>query len=267
MKDVFSYKSYPQYLEHLCQSERGTLSRLSEAAGCQKSYLSTCLKGKTLLTMDHAFGIADYLKMSEQEKDYFFLLVEKERASTPGFRKYCEKKLIDFSREAYRLKNQTRDTVILSTNESAQIAFFYQTWLPAAAHMLSSVPRYQNIKKMAARLQTSEELVLAVLEELKKHTLVEQKDQNFLWSSSNVHLPDDNPLIINHHQNWRLRAINDIQKSSKDSLHYSVVQSMSEEDFEVVKKRVSSYIKNFHSIADPSVPEEAYCFNIDLFKV
>src|SRR6516225_4157730 len=124
---IFEFKSYKEFLKAYCKSERGALSRLAEAADCQKSYLSICMTGKGQLSLDQAYGIAEHLGLSDAEVDYFFLLIDKDKASTPKLKKKLETKIKDLARESFRLKNQQRESVIIN-EPNHDVGFYYSTW-------------------------------------------------------------------------------------------------------------------------------------------
>ena len=264
--NIFDFKSYKEYLNAVCENERGALTRLAEAGECQKSYLSTCLKGKNQLNLDQAFGMSEYLQLTDHEQDYFFLLIEKEKAVTPKLKRRLETKVRDMAREAFRLKNQAKDSVIV-TEGSSDIGFYYSTWLPTALHTLASVNRFQTSASMAKRLSMTPEALVPFLGYLEKMDMVKRSGDKYKWNSSNIHLADSSAWIQTHHTNWRLRAIDNVQKNDAEASHYSAIQSFSEADFDKLKRKIAAFIKEFNSVSDPSDPEEAFCFNIDLFRV
>jgi uncharacterized protein (TIGR02147 family) len=266
MVAVFDFKSYKDFLTTLCHQERGLLSRLAEAAECQKSYLSACLNGKSQLTLDHALGIAEYLQFTDAEQDYLFVLVEKERATGIKLRRKLEVKLKDLSREAYKLKNQQNSSIVISGADSG-LGNYYASWLPTALHTLTSIDRYQSLSQLSKRLQLTPEAAQFFINQLKELDLVKQVGTNYRWNSGNIHLADDSSWISTHHLNWRFRAIDNFQRRDPESTHYTAIQSMSESDFELLKKKIAHFIKDFNKVSDPSTPEEAFCFNIDFFKI
>lgn len=263
---IYEFHDYKKYLQSLCHSERGMLTRLSEASLCQKSYLSSCLTGKNNITLDHASAMAEYLNLSEAEEDYFFLLIEKERAASPQLIRKLENKIKRFSRESLRLKNQQSTSVIISENDS-QLGYYYMSWMPIAIHILTSIDAVQTPNQISKRLQIPDTQVQSFLDFLEKQTLIKKTGHRYGWNSANIHLADNSHWITTHHMNWRLRAIDNCQKSDTEALHYSVVQSMSEKDFELLKRKTAQFIKDCAKISDPSKPEEAYCFNLDFFKI
>ncbi|WP_413576503.1 DUF4423 domain-containing protein [Bdellovibrio sp. HCB290] len=263
---IFDFRSYKAFLKAQCEVERGALTRLAEAANTQKSYLSACLNGKGQLNLDQAFGVAEYLNLSDIEQDYLYLLIEKEKAVTPALRRRLESKAKEMVREAFRLKNQQKDAVIVTERDS-NIGFYYASWLATAIHTLTSVPQFQSIAGLEKRLNLNQKSIEAVISYLEKMDLIKKSGDKYRWNSSNIHLEDSSVWISSHHTNWRARAMDNIQKYDREATHYSSIQSFSEEDFEKLKKKIAYFINDFNKVADPSEPEDVYCFNIDLFRV
>lgn len=266
MVNIFDFKSYKTFLSKACEEERGLLTRLAEAAGCQKSYLSACLTGKNQITLDHALGMSEYLHLVDAEEEYFFTLIEKERASTVKLQRKLEAKLKDLSREAYRLKNQQNATVIVNSNDNS-LSNYYATWLPTAIHTMTSIESLQTVPELSRRLQLPPESTQFFLNYLLSQELIKKVGNRYRWNSGNIHLSDESNWLSTHHLNWRFRAIDNFQKRDQAATHYTAIQSMSVSDFEVLKKKIAKFIKEFNSVSDPSTPEEAFCFNIDFFKV
>jgi uncharacterized protein (TIGR02147 family) len=268
MTNIFEFRNYRDYIQALCNSQRGYLTVLADAAGCAKSYLSSCLKEKCHLTLDHIYGIAEYLQMNDQEEEYFFLLLEKDKCSTLKLRKKLETKLKELSREAFRLKNQQSSSLIVQdNNHSSGLGQYYSVSTYIAIHSLTAIDRYQTLDKMAERLLLPKAVVQYYLDELIKMDLVKKDGVRYKWNTFSIHLADDSAWITTHHSNWRVSAMQNLQKRDHTALHYSLVQSISEADFEVLKKKMSQFIKEFAKVATPSASEESYNFNIDFYKI
>lgn len=266
MVNIFDFKSYKTYLKTLTEGERGLLSRLAEAAECQKSYLSSCLKGKSHLSPDHVFRIAEYLQLNDQEQDFLFLLMDLEKAGDPTFKKKLELRIRNTSREAYRLKNQQASTVIINENNSG-VGSYYSNWFFTAVHTLSSIGKFQSVAQISKRLNIDGASALAFLSELEKIGFVKKEKEAYKWHSMNLHLDETSPQVANHHLNWRLRAIENAQRMDRDASHYTSIQSMSLDDFEILRSKIAKFIKDFNKVSDPSTPEEAFCLSIDFFKI
>jgi hypothetical protein len=63
------------------------------------------------------------------------------------------------------------------------------------------------------------------------------------------------PLSIFHHNNWRQQAMQDAQRRNPGSIHYSVVQSLSRDDYERVKEVILECIQKTAAISGPSREE------------
>ncbi len=105
------------------------------------------------------------------------------------------------------------------------------------------------------------------LERLAEMSLVEKKGSRWVWKSGDLHLSKDSPWILNHHGNWRMQTLADLPLRKPESLHYSVVQSLSKKDLEDLRFRMVQWVEEFKKKSGPSEPEEVICFNLDLFKL
>ena len=113
----------------------------------------------------------------------------------------------------------------------------------------------------------SELVVIRSLETLEKKGLVKRDGEFWKINPGSIHLPKDSPMNSASHANWRHRAILSSQNTSNDDLHYTVVQAISESDFEKIKQILLKAIENYKSCAYPSPSEELICFSLDYFRV
>jgi hypothetical protein len=67
---------------------------------------------------------------------------------------------------------------------------------------------------------------------------------------------------------WRTKAITQFAERKKQpGLNFTVIQSISESDFESFKEELRSIIRKFSKMAEPSDPEVVINFNIDFCKI
>jgi hypothetical protein len=132
---------------------------------------------------------------------------------------------------------------------------------------MTEISRFQKPKEIADRLGLSELFIRQTLEILEKFNLVKKKGDSWLLNSGSIHLPKTSPLNSVQHGNWRNRAVLKSQDTSDDGLHFTVVQTLSHEDFEKVKDLLLKTIDQYRKIAKPSTPEELICFACDFFRV
>lgn len=267
MKSIFLYKDYHAFLKdryNTSGQEWGAVTKMAEAAQCQRSHLSKVMKGDLHLTMDQACGLSQFWKLDEDEEEYFLLLVEKARAGTVPLRKRIEKKLLLLQQRKEQVSQRLSQPNIASTNDKN---FYYTSWTWSAIHVATSVPALQTASAIAARLNLSVELVEQFLLELEKHNLVKREKNRWVHSSGAIHLPANSSMISCHHQNWRTRAVTNSQLNIPSALHYTTVVSMSKDDAKSFQHRLLELIKEFQGTVKQSPEEEIYCWSLDFCKV
>lgn len=269
MMNPFEFKSYKSYLRKLVdQAEnRGMLSRLSEAAGCQRPYLSKVLQddSEVQLTPDHMFGICEYLGLSELESRYLKLLLDHERASSPQYRQSLEKQIAQAKNQHLNLKNQIGKEQLSTATDP--FSFYYSYWLYSALHIAVSIPGLQTVSKLANKFSLPEGMIESYLQSLETAGLVKKTRERWSWLAGDLHLSKDSYWILPHHMNWRNQAVQNVALRNPESTHYSVVQSISSSDFEVLRLKIVEWINQFQKVSSPSSPEELICFNLDFFKI
>lgn len=263
--DVFESSDYKVYLNKLVEgSSWGAVSRLADAAGCQRSYFSKVLNGPIHLTTDHASGLCDYLKFSEKQSDYFMALVELGRAGTPTYRNRIQKKLKTLKEEHENLTSRLeRAPVKMGEKEM----LYYSAWYYSAIHILVSIPEYRSVDAISRRLQLNSSIVKAALEFLSSFGFVKPNGKYWIYAGSELHVPNNSPLVQLHHNNWRQRAVTDAQSNQAGVVHFTAVQSLSKEDAENIKNSALEFIENSIRLAGPSSSEELVCLTLDFFKV
>ncbi len=269
MVNIYEFSDYKTYLKALVKNaeSRGFSTRLAEAAGCQVSYLSVVLSGKPQLLPEHVFGIAGMLNLTDDERDYFLMLVDYQRAQSPAYRKFVHKK-IQHKQNAWRdLKNRVQGSTLLREEPSESLQNYYSNYLYAALHIAVSVPKLQTLNALSSYFGLPEGLLLNYLRQLAEMNLVGNREGRWTWKSGDLHLPKDSPWMQPHHANWRLQALAELPLRKPDSLHYSVIQSLSSEDLEALRFKIVRWIQEFKAISGPSKPEELVCFNLDFFSL
>jgi hypothetical protein len=269
MINPFEFANYKDYLRAVIQApdSRGLLSRLAEAADCQRPYLSKVLQfdSEVQLTPDHLFGICDYLALPQLHADYLKLLLEFERASKPKYKDSIKSQINLLKEQHVNLKNQVGKQQL--NPELDPMGIYYSYWLYSALHIAVSVPGLQTVAQLSKKFSLPESVIEMYLQALKKLGLVNYANKKWLWLAGDLHLSKESLSIASHHNNWRFQAVQDIAKRIPESTHYSVVQSISQADFEVIRLKIVDWVKHFQKVVTPSKPEDIVCFNLDFFKL
>lgn len=265
--DIFPHQNYGDVLRsQITAGERswGMMTRLSEAANCQKSHLSRVLRGETHLTLEQANGLCEFWQLSENEVEYFMTMVERERAGDRVYRQRLQRKLDSLRRTEEDLSTRLKHPT-LEIQEQDYV--YYSAWWMQAIHIAVSIPELQTAEKISQRLALPLSVVTDTLTRLETSGLVSFKNDRWTFSSSSMHLPKDSFLISLHHKNWRERAVFNSQINAPDSLHYTVIQSISQHAFDKIKHLLLKAIDDYSTLANPSKEEEIVCLACDFFKV
>lgn len=265
MVDIFKYSQYFKYLKDLTSKSNLTVTELAKAAHVQRPYMSNVLAARASINTEQGFKLSRYLGHSSQEQEYFLALVELEKASHGDYKNFLKKKISDLKQESDKLINKLDRPEAPKLNELA--AEYYSSWEFCAIHILTSIPEFQKIEKIADKLRLPLKFTEGCLEKLVQWGLVKKERDLFLWTSGNIHIPSNSPLVQLHHKNWREKSIEDARLNPEESLHFSSIYSVSQSDIEGIKQQCLDLIKSYNSTAAQSGAEELVCLNLDFFRL
>jgi len=263
---LFAFESYKEYLRARISAEEyhwGLMTKLATAAGCQRPYLSRVLTGEPHLTPAQAFGLTRFWRLSEEEKEYFLGLLEIERAGSAEYREYWKRKTLDAKK---RHENLSTLVSRKSAGSSEQDLTYYSAWYWTAIHILVSIPGFRTERSIAEKLNLPLTQVKLILQELESWGAVRKESNQWTFAAKEQHISKNSPLSVFHHMNWRQVAMTDAQRRMPDSIHYTVVQSLSVTDFERIKQMILDLIQKAAEIARPSQEEKLMCFTCDFFE-
>lgn len=263
---AFKFQSYKAYMAHMLSGKerRGQLTRAAEFLNCQRSYLSRVISESLQLTPDHAYKLSLFWSLPQEEREYFQTLVDIERAGDLDFRNHLKQRLAEMKRKHESVQERASRTQF--SVDGHQLSYF-STWIWSAIHFLTSIPQFQTQAALSSRLGLREEALLPYLTQLQNQGFVEHKNGRWIYRSGEFHAPNNSPLVVLHHQNWRNRAVQDAQDFSNTSVHYTAVQTLSQVDAERIKELLLQFISDASRIAGPSKPEEAVAITCDFFKI
>lgn len=267
MKPVFEYRAYKKYLldfiEERAAVERGIRSRLARAAGCQSAYISQVLNGHAHLSLEQAEAVNSYLAHTDEESAYFLLLVQFGRAGTKKLRARLIKQIRDVEQRRLDLKNRIQTTPTISIPEMAR---YFSQWDIAAVHALFSTERFRSRPAIAARLGLPERRVGEILEFLESTGQARKKGEVYEHGVARMHLASDSAVLPLHHRNWRLRAMETMNREPGADAHYTSVATFSEKDVEKVKKMWVEFVLELKQIVSETDPSDLHCLCFDFFR-
>jgi uncharacterized protein (TIGR02147 family) len=265
--DVFFYDNYKtfinDYIESLPKKGRGIKGQLAHALRCQTSYVSQVLNGQADFNLEQCFEVGKFFNLAAEEKEYFLTLCQCNRAGNHELEKYFKEKLTAIQQKRLTLHNRLKNQKKLSNEDSAQ---YFSSWMYAAVHVLLTIPAFRKVEKLAQMLHLPNEVVLEVLTFLVEKGLALKEQSEFLPGPTSIHLDKTSPFIRQHHTNWRHQAIKSIDRHLDQSLHYSSVISVSEQDAKLIQEKIIKFIAEVKKDIAVSSPEETLRgFNIDFY--
>ncbi len=265
---IFEYKDYKRFIrdwiDQSPQQGRGLRTKLAEALGCQTAFVTHVLSGEYHFSLEQAEACARWMGLEESELDFFFQLILLQRAGTKNLQKHFERQISQKREQQTLLKKRVNIPETLS-NEDQQI--YYSEWTYATLHMAVLIPELQTLEGLQSRFAIPPAKLRSTLDFLVNRGLIAFEKGRFKSLKPVLHLEVESPLIKLHHTNWRLRAIDTIDRKSFENLHYSGVISLSKEDYEWVREKLSQLLKQVVERLKNSPDEKLACLNFDWFEI
>lgn len=267
MVSVYNYDDYRKYIEAVVKHQKnpwGIWAKIAKSAGCRSTYLTQAMKGRAELTPDHIIGIAQFFELSNDETQFFLLILDYGRAATKKLKEFLITKIRKSRKEKEDIAQNINSTRITVGDKET---LYYSSWYWSAIHILLSIPEYRTTVKISERLQLPLEQTKFVLTQMKLNGLVKQERNQWINSIDDNTIPKQSPLLGMHHQSWRTRAVTDSTNPLSNGLHFTGVQSMSYTDAAKIKSHIQDLIDKNKKIIGPSRKEDVFCLNIDFFNI
>ncbi len=265
--DVFNFNDYRDYLASWLEDARSrrvsNLSRLASAIGVHTSFLAHVLSGAKNLSFEQAAEVSEVLQHSAHEREYFFALLQIERAGSVKLRKYWQEKRAAVKKEREAVRSRLGDHHELTAEERA---IFYSSWIYVAVWVATDIAGGQSLEQIAERFRLPRDKALEVLEFLLRTGVCVRQGSLYKMGTSIVYVPNDHALVVKHHSNWRLRALQKMDTRKATELFLTSPMSMSRSDFARVREIFARAVEESLAICRESKSDDVYCLNIDLFE-
>lgn len=265
--NIYEFLSYKQYLrawlKALPKRGHGESRRISEALGVSTTMISQVLNGDKNFNLELASDLCDYLGLNEKETDYFFLLVEFERAGTQRLKQKLKKKIESLKVQASVLKDRLEKDKELSDHDKA---VFYSSWVYSGIRNLIAIDDTLTIDSIAQRLQVPRNQIQKILDFLIETGLCELKHNKYAVGAKRTHLGNDSALVTKHHQNWRMQGFNKMIFAEDKNLFYTAPMSLSKQAADKIREELPAFIEKINKLVVDSDSEIVRCLNIDFFE-
>ncbi len=265
---IYDYSDYKQYINEyikaMPKSGRGQFQEISKAISCHSTLISQIFNGSRDLNLEQALKLCQFYNIEHRERRYFLTMVEFARAGSFELRKYYEGDLLVQKEDALSLENRLKAKEELQEHEKAR---FYSDSLYSMLRLMTMIPEVKSAQDLSERLNIDIVQINEILDFLISCGLIEQSSDGLKVGQSKTFISKTNPLILNHHRNWRLKAIEAQARKNNEDFFFTGPLVMGREDYLIVKDKLGEFLEEFYKIIEPSPCEELYCINLDYFKV
>jgi uncharacterized protein (TIGR02147 family) len=267
MLSVFDFANYREYLTEWIKSRGsqgyGQKGRIAAALGVSSSLVSQILKGEKTLTPDQSSDLCDYLGLNDIESDYLHLLVEFDRAGSTRYREKLKRKIKSVQEESRRIGKRVPRQKELSDEQKA---IFYSSWVYTGIFNLIAVPGRNEPTAIAEALQLEPGIVHRVLRFLVENGICVETKEGLTFGPASIHVDNDSPFVNKHHQNWRVQALQHMERKRDSDIFFTSPMSLSREARNEIRTLLPNVIQDVMKISGPSPSETTACLNIDWFE-
>ncbi len=264
--NVFETASYKEFIRAWVAEKpgggRGEYRRMAESLGVSTTLISQVVNGDKHFSLELAHELCGILALNERESDFFLLLVEYGRAGSHGYRSRLKARIERNREDALALAKRVQHERDLSAAESA-IMFSHWTY-SAVIHLIACDPS-MTTEQIAVRLKAPVSLLVQVMDFLERAGILLRPKGSWEIGPKHIHLKKDSPLVVKHHQNWRLQGFNTMTYQNETDLFYTAPMSMSVETAEQIRLELLSAIERVNKWVVPSPSKTVRCLNIDWF--
>jgi uncharacterized protein (TIGR02147 family) len=266
-RNVFDYEDYKLCVNDWISSQprggHGQLRQLASHLNVNSVVMSQVFRGARDITSEQAVGVARYMGLTVQERDFFILLIQRARAGSKELADIITTHIESARLRAQSLKNRIKHSKF--TDEDR--ATFYSQWYYSAIRLGVSIESANTITSISERLKLERGIVSKVVSFLLEHKLIVEKNGKFNIGPQITHVGHDSPFVNRHHTNWRLKALQSMERVTDDQLFYTGPMALSTHAANTIRKELIQLIERVTQTAADSQSEVLACLNLDWFRI
>ncbi len=242
---------------------RGQIRKIAAFLNVHPTLLSQVLNTTKDLSLEQGIRLAEFLGLSENEREYFITLLEYERAGSKALKDYFFSHIQTLRKEAEASISKGNITKELREEDRA---IFYSQWYLSAIRLLTSIEQYQTLDSISEKIKMPKAQVRMHLDFLTRVGLVHENSGAFKTGPSRTHVSSNSPHAVRHHVNWRIKAFEAYEALGEDEIAITLPMTISKADALHLREEISKFVKSLNPIIDASPSEELKCLNIDFFS-
>lgn len=268
MVSVFNFKDYRAFIRaqirEMPKAGYGQLRKLAQALSIHTTLVSQVIKGGRSFTLEQAADTAEFFSLNEMETDFFLLLVQFDRASSPALKRNLSRQMAALQGKSKELETRLKSERKLG---EAERAVFYSGWAYSAVRQLTAIEGFQSIDTIAEHLGLPRKKAKTIIDFLLAAGLCKEEKGQLKIGPASTHLEVSSPWVKLVHTNWRHKAVETLEQESPAKIHYTAPMTLSKEDAEKMREMIIKFLESVDALVEPSPSEELHCLNIDWFEV
>lgn len=268
---LFEFGSILEFLRYVVEvqrSVRGVRTRLSEAAGCQPSYLSQVLAGSASLSQEQLFGIARFLELDDVSWEYVRELGLFDRAGTEELRDDCKRRLVRIRGVARADRPPEVDVSQPAKLSSDDLLWYVSSWQVSAILAAVVMPSARSPAALAKLLGLPTVRAQEVVKQLLERSMLKRNEAGELVSNlpSTLYIGTE-AAGQTFRTGWILHGIARAQSGYRDGFQKGGVFRADRKEFAALKAEVTALHRAYFSQdRDPASCDTIGYFGIELFE-
>ena len=262
---IFTMIDFRDYMKAWARAKgRGEYRRISETLNMHTTLVSQVLNGKKCLTEEQASKLCDYMRLNPLETDYFLKLIQIERAGTEQLKSIYNRHLKQIRNQANEVSNRVPEAKELTEQDRA---IFYSSWHYSMIRLLTMIKGKQTAEEVSVYLKLPISRVQEILNFLVSRGLCDLINGQYVRTEQNTHVEARSALAIRHHQNWRTKSLELLEKMGSDDLAFTAPISIAKKDIPKIRKILLDTISEISNVVEASPSEEILYLGIDWIKM
>ena len=208
--------------------------------------------------------VTQYIGLAELETEYFLNLVQINRAGSKALREHYQRRREQIKQTSLNVKEHIPKARELSDYEKS---VFYSSYIYSAIRLSTSIGKGLSLNEIIDRFDLPRERVIKILQFLLSTNLCREQDGRYVMGEQMTHIDRSSPLLLRHHHNWRVKALERSENLSDEELQFTGPVSLSAQDFKLIRAQLVAIINQSLETVKKSEATNVACLLIDWFWI
>ncbi|WP_413576750.1 TIGR02147 family protein [Bdellovibrio sp. HCB290] len=263
---IYHYNDYKEFYNAWVANQPregfGEYRRLAQALNVSTTMVSQVFKGDKHLSLELASEMCDYLRLIEDETEYFLLLVDYNRAGSFKLQKHFLRQIKSRQEKSKKLETRVKANELSGEAKNT----FYSNWVYSGVQMLVDTGKFNDAETLSQHLNLPRNHVQKVLDFLLDNNLLVESKGKLKLGMARTHVGSSSSLVTRHHMNWRIQSMTKLQQNRDEDFFYTGPMVLSHEVANWIRQELPSFVESMNAKLIPSPSETVRCLNIDFFE-